>query len=96
METISRGLTFGDFVTIRTEGSNAGRHGCMTSEYRLPSSPSFKCNVLRESLSVDNQNIPCATLKRSGSWVISVYLCIYSMPQRRPSMRVLVLRFLHH
>jgi hypothetical protein len=41
---------------------------------RLPSSPSFKCNVLRESLSVDSQIIPCATLKRRGSWVISVYL----------------------
>ncbi len=24
---------------------------------------------------MDNQNIPCATLKRRGSWVISVYLC---------------------
>jgi hypothetical protein len=29
----------------------------------LPSPPSFRCNVLRESLSVDSQNIPCATLK---------------------------------
>ncbi len=43
-------------------------------ECRLPSPPSFKCNVLRESLSVDSQNIPCATLKRRRSWVISVYL----------------------
>ncbi len=31
-------------------------------------------NVLRESLSVDSQNIPYATLKRRESWVISVYL----------------------
>ncbi len=43
-------------------------------EYRLPAPPSFKSNVLRESLSVDSQNIPCLTLKRRGSWVISVYL----------------------
>jgi hypothetical protein len=35
-------------------------------EYRLPSPPSIKCNVLRESLSEDSQNIPCATLKRIG------------------------------
>jgi hypothetical protein len=32
----------------------------------------LKCNVLRESLSMDNKNIPCATLKRRGSRVISV------------------------
>ncbi len=60
------------------------RRRCRTSllrdyrvqEYRVPSPPSFKCNVLRESLSVDSQNIPCATLKSSGSsWVIAVYLC---------------------
>jgi hypothetical protein len=41
-------------------------------DYRLPSPPSFKCNVLPESLSVDSQNIPCAILKRRGSWVISI------------------------
>jgi hypothetical protein len=63
---------------------SAQRRRCRTSqlqdyrlqEYRLPSPPSFKCNVLRESLSVDSQNIPCATLKRRGSWVISVYLWV--------------------
>jgi hypothetical protein len=33
----------------------------------------FKCNVLRESLSVESQNISCATLKRRGSWV-SLYI----------------------
>jgi hypothetical protein len=33
---------------------------------QTPLSPSFKCNVLRESLSVDSQNIPCATLKEKG------------------------------
>ncbi len=43
-------------------------------EYRLPSPRSYKCDVLRESLSEDSQNIPCATLKRRGSGVISVYL----------------------
>jgi hypothetical protein len=35
-------------------------------EFRLPSSPSIKCNVLRGSLSEDSQNIPCTTLKRRG------------------------------
>ncbi len=43
-------------------------------EYRLPSPPFFKCIVLRESLSVDSQNIPCAILKRKKWWIISVYL----------------------
>jgi hypothetical protein len=54
---------------------SAKRRRCRTSqltdyrvqEYRLPSPPSFKSNVLRESLSVESQNIPCATLK--GSWL---------------------------
>jgi hypothetical protein len=60
---------------------SAQRGRCRTSrlqdyrveEYRLPSPSSFYCNVLRESLSVDSQNIPCAILTRRGSWVISVY-----------------------
>jgi hypothetical protein len=52
-------------------------------EYRVSS---FKCNVLRESLSVDSQNIPCATLvKRRGSWVISVYLWFHPLPILSPS-----------
>jgi hypothetical protein len=79
MENTRRGPTFGDFVTIRTELS------ALLQDYRVqstrvpyilpcPPPPSFKCNVLYESLSVDSQNIPCATLKRRGSWVISVYL----------------------
>jgi hypothetical protein len=58
-------------------GVDAGRHSCKTTEYKSTESllpPSFKSNVLRESLSVDSQNIPCVTLKRRGSWVISVYL----------------------
>jgi hypothetical protein len=37
-------------------------------------SPLKYCNVLRESLSEGSQNIPCATLKRRGSWVISLYI----------------------
>ncbi len=45
-----------------------------STESPLP--PSIKCNVLRESLSEDSQNIPCATLESRGSWVISVYLCV--------------------
>jgi hypothetical protein len=78
MENIGRGPTFGDFVTILTEGSmqdnTVARLQSTVQEYRLPSSPSIKFNVLRESLSEDSQNIPCATLKSRGSWVISVYL----------------------
>jgi hypothetical protein len=51
------------------------QRGRRLQDYRvLLSPPSSKCNVLCESLSVDSQNIPCATLKRRGSWVISVYL----------------------
>ncbi len=42
-------------------GVDAGRHGCRTTEYRsalqTPFSPSIKCNVLRESLSEDSQNM---------------------------------------
>jgi hypothetical protein len=58
MENISRGPTFGDFVTIRTEGVDAGCHVTVARlqsarVHRLPSPPSFKCNVLRESLSVE-------------------------------------------
>jgi hypothetical protein len=63
MENISRGPTFGDFVTIHTEVSMQD-----ITVARLQST------VLRESLSVDSQNIPCATLKGRGSWVISVNL----------------------
>jgi hypothetical protein len=44
---------------------------------QTPPPPPFKCDVLRESLSVDSQNVPCATLKRRGSWVTSVYLWQY-------------------
>jgi hypothetical protein len=81
MENTSRGPTFGDFDTIRKEGSvqnvtvaRLQSTGTVPVPTRVqpPLSPSFKCNVLCESLSVDNQNIPCA----SGSWAIPVYLWI--------------------
>jgi hypothetical protein len=65
MENISRGLALGDFVTIHTE----------TSMQDIPVARlQFKCNLLRESFSVDSKNIPYAALLRRGSWVISVYL----------------------
>jgi hypothetical protein len=59
MENISGGPTFGDFVTIRTERSMQGRHGCKTPEYKsLDSHLPPLLNgmyVLHESLSVDSQ-----------------------------------------
>jgi hypothetical protein len=69
MENISRGPTFRDFVTIRTEGSmqDVSVAGIQVQEYRLPPTLSFKCNVLCESLSVDSQNIPCPTLRERES-----------------------------
>jgi hypothetical protein len=75
MLSISRGRTFGDFVTIRTKASMQDVTVAGLQEYRLPSPPSFKCtHVLRVSLFMDSQNVPCATLKRRGSWVISICL----------------------
>ena len=73
IENIRRGPTFGDFGT-EASMQDVTVEDYKVQEYRLPSPPPFKCNVLRESLSVDSQNILCATLKRRGSWVISVYL----------------------
>ena len=77
MENISRCPTFVDLFTLLTEGSMQDYTvtRLQSTRVRLPSPPSIKCNVLRESLSEDSQNIPCATLKKMGSWVISVYLC---------------------
>ncbi len=75
MENI-RGPTFGDFVTIRTEASMqditvATRlQDYRVQEYRLPFPPllnAIKCNVLRESLSVDSRNI-----RRIGNLCISL------------------------
>ncbi len=73
IDNIRRGPTFGDFGT-EASMQDVTVEDYRVQEYRLPSPPPFKCNVLRESLSVDSQNILCATLKRRGSWVISVYL----------------------
>ncbi len=56
----------------RRRGRTSHLQDYRVQEYKLPSPPAF--NVLRESLSVESQNIPCATLKIRGSWVISVYL----------------------
>jgi hypothetical protein len=69
IENISRG----GIVTIRTERSMQDVMVARLQSTRVQTPPSIQCNVLRESLSVDSQNIPCATLKRRGSWVISVY-----------------------
>ncbi len=73
-ENISRGPTFGDFVTSLREGSmqDITVTGLQSTGVRTPLS--IKLNVLRESLSKDSQNIPCAALKKRGSWVISVYI----------------------
>ncbi len=73
-----RGPTFGDFVTIFTEGPMKDNTGARLQSTRVqtPLSPSIKCNanVLRENLSEDSQNIPCETLQRKGSRVVFIYL----------------------
>ncbi len=76
MEHICKGSTCRDFVTILIERSMKDFTAVRlqsTKKYRLPSPPSVKCNVLRESLCEESQNIPCATLKRRGSWFISIH-----------------------
>ncbi len=57
MENISRGPTFGDFVTVPTEGSMQDVTVASLPSTRVQTllSPLFKCNVLRESLSVDSK-----------------------------------------
>jgi hypothetical protein len=80
MENISRGPTFGDFVTIRSEVSmqDVTVARLQTKRVQTSLSPLFYMwwGTAWESLSVDSQNIPCATLKRRGSWAISVYLWV--------------------
>ncbi len=39
MENLSRGPTFGDFVTILTEGSMQDIHSCKTTEYKSTDFP---------------------------------------------------------
>jgi hypothetical protein len=70
-ENICRGSTFGDFVTILIEGSMQDNTitRLQSTRVQTPLSPSTRCNVLRESLSEDSQNILCASLKRKGSLV---------------------------
>jgi hypothetical protein len=97
----SRGPTFEDFVTFRTEGSMQDV-SVARLDYRVGTrvqttlSPLFKIMYCgRVSLSVDSQNIPCATLKRRGSWVISVYLWVYCTsfpdPERFGTVRFRIL-----
>ncbi len=49
-----------------------------SKRHRIPDPDPQHCSRLPPLLNVidgvDSQNIPCATLKRRGSWVISVYL----------------------
>ncbi len=45
-------------------------HSTRVKDFSLPP----LLNVMRESLSDDSQNIPCAALKRSEKWVISINL----------------------
>ncbi len=77
MENISRGSTFGDFVTILTQGPMQDNTVARLRSTRVQTPlPTPHRNVLHESLSEDSQNIPCAMLKRRESWVISVHLCL--------------------
>jgi hypothetical protein len=74
MENVSRGSTFGDYPRRGVDAQDVTVARPQSTRVQTPPALSFKCNVLRESLSVDCQNIPCATLKRKGSGVISIYL----------------------
>ncbi len=90
MENISRGPTFGDFATIHKERSmqDITVAGLQSTRVQTPLSPppSLKCNVLRGSLSVDIQNIPCATLKKGvgGNLCISLHGPTYPVAARTP------------
>jgi hypothetical protein len=71
MENLSRGSTrtFGDSVTILTEGGRCRTsrlHDYRVQENRLPSPPSVKCNVLRESLSEDWSKYSMRNTKEMG------------------------------
>jgi hypothetical protein len=67
-------------LEILSLSSERGR--CRTSqlqdyrvqEYRLH----LNVNILRESLSVDSQNIPCATLQKNRLWVICFLVTQFS------------------
>jgi hypothetical protein len=71
IENISRGHTFGNFVTIRPEASMQDITVARLQRTRVqtPLSPSFKCNVqycVRVSVWIV-KFIPCSTLMRRGS-----------------------------
>ncbi len=70
MENISRGPTFRDFVTIHTEGRcrTTWLQDYRVQEYRPPSPPFIKCNVLRESLSEDSQNHKVHRVATAAFW----------------------------
>ena len=70
MENISRGPTFEDFVTIRTEASmqdvTVARLQSTRVQTPLALHPLFNVMVLRESLSEDSQYIPWRNTKEKG------------------------------
>ncbi len=92
MENISRGPTFRDFVTIHTEGRSriTWLQDYRVQDYRPPSLPFIKCKVVRESLSEDSQNIPCATLNKEKGVVCNLYLSLVDSYQRKVSMQAVV------
>ncbi len=104
MENISRGLSFGDFVTFLTEGS-IGQQGCKTTEYKSSQSPpSIKCNVpycVRVSLR-KVKIFHAEHWRDEGRWVISIYLWTHWIraqesedghtPNKKPKKKFLVLK----
>ncbi len=93
MENISRGPTFGDFVTIRTEASMQDVTVTRLQSTRVQTTDSLLPSLLNVMYCVKVslwtvKNIPCATLKRKGSWVISVYLLIHSLAGLRIRIRI--------
>jgi hypothetical protein len=83
MENFSRGPTFGGFVTIRIEGSMQGTSQLQdyrVQEFRLSSPPSFKCNVLRQSLAVDQSKYSLRNTKEKevvGNLYVSLVRMIH-------------------
>jgi hypothetical protein len=86
------------FCNYPHRGVHARHYGYKSTEYKSTDSslPSIKCNVLRESRSEDSQNIPCAALKKRGSWVISVSYNkqVLRIRDVYPGFRILI--FTHH
>ncbi len=63
MENTSRG-DFGILSLSAQSMQDVTVAKLQSTRVQTPPSPSINCNVLRESLSVDSQNIPCAPQKR--------------------------------